>query len=116
MSQATEIGLCSSNLVTLLQPSSTIERVAGIRNSGLNSSFSTLVSGPTAFTATTVVSLSGSGNPTLVEGSVSVADGSSCSLGSVPLSGAFAVILAGSTAILYVAGSGVSGSYSVYSS
>lgn len=113
MSQATEIGLCSSNLVTLLQPSSTIERVAG---TGLNSSFSTLVSGPTAFTATTVVSLSGSGSPTLVEGSVSVADGSSCSLGSVPISGAFAVILAGSTAILYVTGSGVSGSYSVFSS
>ena len=109
MSQAVDLGFCGSNVVTLLQPSSTIERVAG---TGLESSFSTLVSGPTAFTATTVIPL---GGLVLVEGSVSVAWGSSCTLGGVPISGPFAVILSGSTAILYVAGGGVSGSYSVYS-
>jgi hypothetical protein len=104
---STVLGLCSDNLVTPLVPTS----IQLCRFSSTATPYS-VYSGPTAFTATSVITLPG---PAMITGYATVASGAVCRIGGNELSvgaGPFNLFVSGSTAILYVSGT-VSGSYSI---
>lgn len=102
---STVLGLCSDNLVTPLVPTS----IQLCRFSSTATPYS-VYSGPTSFTATSVITLPG---PAMITGYATVASGAVCRIGGNELiSGPFNLFVSGSTVILYVSGT-VSGSYSI---